>query len=440
MRAENAIWIRREPRSANLAFECAKVVLLPLPVLIASTSVLFLTTLAAMLLRHPDVEFYAIDRVTFGLLLASVAARVVLYRQKLSIVTRVSIPMLALSVLALASVLGQPFDHETWSLLASKFLVPFTLFHVAQLVFTQEKEFRYFETFAVIVLAYLSFTSIAFLCGAQWLIFPRFILDESLGHHADRARGPLLQAVANGVSLNLLALLVLHAYRRNVSRRLRTFTILASVPVAIIATMTRAVWFSFAGSIAALIFLSHNKMRRRACVALIVVTILGVGVVTSSTDCGAALNSRLSERGPLDYREAVYAGSWQMFLVHPLMGWGFHAMPAALPRFVSGYEEKLLYPHNTYLEILVEQGLLGLAFYLWLMWELFRLRLGTIPQAEEHSFLDQNFHRLWPILLGVYWANAVAVVMSYQFVNGLMFTIAGMLAAQRNRATGPELC
>jgi hypothetical protein len=30
--------------------------------------------------------------------------------------------------------------------------------------------------------------------------------------------------------------------------------------------------------------------------------------------------------------------------------------------------------------------------------------------------------------------NAATVVMSYQFVNGLLFTIAGMLAAQRRRA------
>jgi hypothetical protein len=30
--------------------------------------------------------------------------------------------------------------------------------------------------------------------------------------------------------------------------------------------------------------------------------------------------------------------------------------------------------------------------------------------------------------------NAATVVMSYQFVNSLLFTIAGMLAAQRRRA------
>jgi hypothetical protein len=41
---------------------------------------------------------------------------------------------------------------------------------------------------------------------------------------------------------------------------------------------------------------------------------------------------------------------------------------------------------------------------------------------------------MWPVLLGVYWVNAAMVVMNYQFVNGLLFTMAGMLAAQRRRA------
>ena len=128
----------------------------------------------------------------------------------------------------------------------------------------EERKFRQFEVFALVVLAYLSFTAIAFLAGAHALIFPRFILDESLGFHADRARGPFLQAVANGVSLNMLGLVALHAYQRGRVRGLKSAVLLASVPVAILATMTRAVWLSFAGIVVVLIFLSENRALRRA--------------------------------------------------------------------------------------------------------------------------------------------------------------------------------
>ena len=41
---------------------------------------------------------------------------------------------------------------------------------------------------------------------------------------------------------------------------------------------------------------------------------------------------------------------------------------------------------------------------------------------------------MWPVLLGVYFVNAFVVVMNYQFVNGLLFVLAGMLAAQQRRA------
>ena len=216
--------------------------------------------------------------------------------------------------------------------------------------------------------------------------------------------------------------------------------LLASVPVAILATMTRAVWLSFAGTVLALIFLSKNRMLRLACVGLALLVGAGLLVVLSGHESGGELSDRLEERGPLDYRAAVYAGGWDMFLERPLTGWGFHQMPAELPRHVSGYFEKVLYPHNTYLELLVEHGMVGLALYLWLMWEMWRLGRGAIPAGEKYGFLDRQFHRMWPILLAVYWINAAMVVMSYQFVNGLLFTMAGMLAAQRRRAEGSRSC
>lgn len=216
--------------------------------------------------------------------------------------------------------------------------------------------------------------------------------------------------------------------------------LLASVPLAILATMTRAVWLSFAGTVLALIFMSNSRTLRRACVGLVLIAGAGGLVVLSSPELGSELRDRLEERGPVDYRAAVYAGGWDMFLQRPLTGWGFHQMPGELPRHVSGYDEKVLYPHNTYLELLVEHGVVGLALYLWLMWEMWRLGQGAVPADEKEGFLDSQFHRMWPILLAVYWVNAAMVVMSYQFVNGLLFAMAGMLAAQRRRAERQQSC
>jgi hypothetical protein len=171
-----AISVREETRrkwTAGAGAPLVVALLKPVQVLMAAPSMLFLAALAAMLLRHPDVPFYAIDRVAFGLLVAGVAARAIVLRQRLFVMERASWPMLGLTLLAVASVAGQPFDNETWSLLAAKFLVPFTLFHLARLVFQEERSLRQFEVFGLAVLAYLSFTAIAFLVGAKELIFSK---------------------------------------------------------------------------------------------------------------------------------------------------------------------------------------------------------------------------------------------------------------------------
>jgi len=411
-----------------------RLALRPLQAIVAAPTLMFLAALAAMLLHHPDVRLYEINRITFILLVLAVVGRAVVFRQRLLVLERASWPMIGLTLLAVGSIISLPFDSETWTLLAAKFVVPFMVFHLARLVFTDEKRLRQFEVFTLVVLAYLSFTAIAFLVGARSLIFPKFILDETLGIHAERARGPFLQAVANGVSLNLLAVLALHAYRRGRVRGLAIVALLASVPIAILATMTRAVWLSFAGTMLALIFLSRNRMLRRAGLGLALVAATGLAVVLSSPALTRAMGDRLTDSRPVEYRETVYAAGWQMFLERPLTGWGFHQMPAELPRYVGDCPEKVLYPHNTYLEVLVEEGVLGFALYLWLMWELLRLGRGPIPTLEKKGFLDQEFHRIWPILLAVYCVNAAVVVMSYHFVNCLLFAIAGMLAAQQYRS------
>ncbi|MFZ0317773.1 MAG: O-antigen ligase family protein [Candidatus Sulfotelmatobacter sp.] len=405
----------------------------PLQGMIAMPTALMLVALTAMLLRHPDVPFYEIDRVAFALLVISVVGGAFVTKRRLWIVERATWPMAGLAFLAVASVIGEPFDNRTWSLLAAKFIVPYALFHLSALVFREERQLELFESFALIVLAYLCFTSIAFMVGAKSLIFPRFILDESLGYHADRARGPLLQAVANGVSLNLLGLLAIHAILRKKIQGLKAAALLASLPLAILSTMTRAVWLSFVVSVGVLIVRSHNRRLRQVSLAVAIMGALTILITLSVDGQRRALIDRLQESGPVDFRQAVYTGGWEMFLEKPLTGWGVNQMPTELARHVSGYSEKELYPHNTYLELLVEHGVLGLALYVWLMWELLRLGRALVPREDNSGFLNRQFHAMWPVLLGVYLVNASVVVMNYQFVNGLLFVLAGMLAAQHHR-------
>jgi hypothetical protein len=186
----------------------------PLHALVAAPAILFLITLAVMLFRPPDLQFYWLDRIAFLLLLFVVLLRMLALRRKATIAQPAMWPMAMLLLLGFGSLLAQPYDPQSWSVFAAKWVVPFAFYHLAGYVFDNPASLRRFETFTLIVLAYLSLIAILFLFGAKELIFPRYILDEGLGIHVDRARGPFLQAVANGVTLNMLGLIALDSFRR----------------------------------------------------------------------------------------------------------------------------------------------------------------------------------------------------------------------------------
>ena len=206
--------------------------------------------------------------------------------------------------------------------------------------------------------------------------------------------------------------------------------LLVALPMAVLATKTRAVWLSFLASAVALLFLNSDHRIRRVCRYVLVAASIAVLLALASAGTAGSLQDRFEDRSPIEIRFAVYRAAWDMFLERPLLGWGVSRMPAQLEQRVSDFHLHQFVVHNTYLEILVEHGLLGLALYIWLLFRLFRLAQIRGPNPQPGSFLDRGFREIWPVILGVYLLNGFFVVMNYQFVNGLLYTLAGILAGQ----------
>ena len=201
-----------------------------------------------------------------------------------------------------------------------------------------------------------------------------------------------------------------------------------ALPLAILATMTRAVWISFAASSLVLTYrVVKNRVRLTLVLLAITFAFLTLGLSFCNHSSASALLDRIEERGPVQARMAVYEAGWAMFREHPLTGWAAHGMYSELGRRMSGYHLKLFYVHNTYLALLVEFGLPGLLLYSLLFANLFRIGWnGPAQQSESLSSL----RKVWPVILGVYLFNAFFVDMAYQFVIGLVFTVAGILCAR----------
>lgn len=414
----------------DFAARCVCAIIRPLHASVAAPSFLYLAALSIMLFRPPDVSFYHLDRVAFAAVVFFVSLRTFLLRQRMPWYGMLSWSMLGLLLLAIGGTLSQPFDAVTWSVLSAKFLVPFTLFHIAGLVFTEERFYRHLQLFCLSVLIYLSWLAVASFAGANALIFPRYILDESLGTHIHRARGPFLQAVANGVTLNILGLLALYTFSRERLAKPLAFIVLTGLPLAILATMTRAVWLSFGASLFLMMMTLKSRMRRYAACLLVlgIAAVLGSLLFSSVRD---GLGDRLQERGPLEIRMAIYRASWEMIQEKPWLGWGQNHMAAEVGRRLPDYRLDAFAAHNNYLEILVEHGGVGLALYAVIIVALFRLGFHEYGGGLSFdSIFHNDFRTVWLVILGVYLFNGCFVVMNYQFVNALLFTVAGVLCAQ----------
>jgi O-antigen ligase len=404
----------------------------PLHAAIASPALIFLVALSTMLFRPPDLKTFPVDRIAFLALISVFALRLCLRRERLQTYAA-TWPMLALMLFALSGVQGEANAPQAWSLVAAKWIVPFTLFHIAGSVFHDQASFRKLESFSLLALFYLALISVFFLFDAKSLIFPRFILDEGIGIHADRARGPLLQAVANGVCLSILGLIALDLFRRKAIRGILPALLFLLVPLALLATKTRAVWLAAAFAVCYLaLFGTHRRVRRPALALCVIATVAFCGAWVYDADTGA-VNDRVLDRSPVEFRLEMYQAGWQMFTEKPLTGWGSEAdIQPEIAKRISDFHPELYLFHNTYLELAVERGMLGVGLYTWLIVCLFRL--AKRPKFSDGThFLDGQFRRLWPVILVVYLVNASAVVMNYQFVNGFMFTLAGILAAQNAR-------
>ena len=205
-----------------------------------------------------------------------------------------------------------------------------------------------------------------------------------------------------------------------------------ALPLAVLATMTRAVWISFALTILILGFRVVERRVQAFCIVLVAAALLaGLAIGFSNQSLKSALWDRTAESGPVQARMAVYNAGWAMFQERPFTGWAAGGMYAELARRMEGYHLRVFYVHNTYLALLVEFGIPGLFLYGILFFNLFRLARRATP-LESGSIAA--LRKVWPVLLCVYLFNAFFVDMAYQFVIGLLFTAAGMLCAREESA------
>jgi putative inorganic carbon (hco3(-)) transporter len=332
---------------------------------------------------------------------------------------------------------GTLFEHDGFYGLLDRFgVVPFVLFLVAPRVFATDAARSALIVTLVMLGVYLGGTAIAEGLNLNALVFPRYILDPTIGIHADRARGPFVEAVANGLALfacGVAAAVAMSTWRR-LESRCAAAAVLVLCVVGVVLTLTRAVWVaSVVAPLAAM--LCSAPLRRRvlpagaAAAVIVLVALAGIPGLTASAQ------SRAETVRPVWDRLNTDAAALRMVEQRPLLGFGWDTFVTRGPDYLR---QKSDFPltgvglnvHNVLLSHAVELGLLG--FALWAG----AFVCGIVGAAVRRAPPALEPWRIALIALALNWLIVASFgPLGYAFPTLLLWTWAGVVTAPSERPT-----
>jgi O-antigen ligase len=174
--------------------------------------------------------------------------------------------------------------------------------------------------------------------------------------------------LAAGIVPAIMLSLGLAASSTRILVRVATAVSIAVLTIGLVTTGSRGGFIAAAVALIAALVLAK---RQRVMVTCFVFLTVGIGVASISVDPGAW--ERITDFSESTGREELWSVAWQMFQDNPIIGVGLQGFPDHASEYVRAlgsleFSEFLVEQpkvvHNTYLEVLVETGLVGLVLLL----------------------------------------------------------------------------
>jgi O-antigen ligase len=190
--------------------------------------------------------------------------------------------------------------------------------------------------------------------------------------------------------------------------------------------------------------LTQARLSARQRIALIVtVSLLVYGVVlfvpSTSWERLSTLPTEL-EQGTLTGRTIIWRAGWDIFRLHPFLGIGANAFRVIVSRVLAEpirIDQSIMPPappaHNTFLSVLVEQGVIGFTVFCALL-VVVALSLRAMPPFPK---------RLWIVSLGVWVVGVSSLTWEMRkptwFFFGLIMAQCGSMAWKRGTQRAPAV-
>jgi O-antigen ligase len=253
-------------------------------------------------------------------------------------------------------------------------------------------------------------------------------MDPTAGILFGRARGPFVDAEADGMVLALCAFAcVLHASRSRGVWRVVSIAAACSSAVGVLLTLTRAVWIG--AVLGALVVVVMVPALRHRIVALGTGAVAAVGALLLATPgLTTVVMDRLTTQRSVYDRENTNAAALRAVAEHPVDGVGWMQF---LGQSTDWVRQADTYPvthvdievHNVVLARAAELGLVGAALWVTCV-------LAGPLLALRHTPRDPGLARWRPVLAGYLCVWTVCIMLSpvpYVLANDLLWVLAGML-------------
>jgi O-antigen ligase len=332
--------------------------------------------------------------------------------------------------------------------LINGYYIPLTLYFLARRLPLTETNVNGLHAGLAVFGIYLAAIGLLEAAGAWSLVFPRYIANPELGLHFGRSRGPMVHSVSYGVYL-ATALIAVWLWRSRAPRS-RAMLLTALIPAflaAVYFTKTRTVWLGAGTAVFLTLALTLQGRIRTMALTAMAAAALVVGLAKMDSIVGLKREGTVADtRRSADMRKSFTYVSWLMFCDRPVTGFGFGQFASAkLPylgdRTVDLQLESIrpYVHHNTFLSILTETGLIGLALFLGVFYH-WTKRGWRLARDEAAPAWMRRHAVLWLAVLAIAFWQMIGHEITFTPLDmSLIFFLAGVgttLAQSRPAASG----
>ncbi len=356
--------------------------------------------------------------------------------------------------------LESPIASAPYFRFLGSILMPLTMFFLVLNATRGEKQVRWallslsIYAWYALYIAYLQYAAILGAEGARAFIWPDYINQPSWGPtygiHFDRARGAF--TMCNPQAILLTAVFFGNLYLFREIRGLYRAAIVVQailIPPAIFFTGLRSAYVGFlaAGTIW-LLWSGHGRMGGAKLALAALALLIAVAVLWNNLAQEDRARGGVAQKAPLVGRRVLAARSLRIFAEHPIAGAGFgHYLEAehklsSDPSELTQLSTGLATPHNLFLVMLAETGVIGTACLLAVIVALLRETAGLYRRLPATGTLNRDVVVFFWAVAAAYFIDAMLVDPLWDVAGSALFwSLAGLVVGCRRlleRPSGPS--